>query len=403
MSPTTGQSGLAAIPESQRLAALPPYTVWLMRVAKQVSQKIEQGYDIINIGIGDPDIPTAPRVVAAGQAAAADPANHRYPDMRGVPAFREAMAARYERKFGVTLDPRTEVMASTGSQESLFNIALGFTNPGDITLAGDPGYPMHFAGPQLAGAHSLPVPLLAERGWAPDLAGIDDETADAARLLYLCYPNNPTGALVPDGAFEEAVDFARRHDVLIVHDFAYAEIALDGQQVRSILDVPGARDVAVELYSMTKGFSMAGWRLGAVLGHSELLDRYFDIKLQVDSGTFQAVQMAGVAALAPEGDEELAQRLDIYRARRELVCDALEAGGIPVQRPVATPYVWSPVPHGFEDCETFAQYVLNEIGVAISPGWAFGQGGVGNFRISLMAPDELLAEAAERLASLTMP
>lgn len=388
--------------ESERLAALPPYTVWLMRVAKQVSQKIDEGYDIINIGIGDPDLPTAPRVVAAGQAALADPANHRYPDMRGVPAFREAMAARYQDRFAVTLDPKTEVMASTGSQESLFNVALGFTNPGDLTLAGDPGYPMHFAGPQLAGATALPVPLLAERGWAADLDNIPQETADAARLLYLCYPNNPTGALVPDGAFEAAVAFAQRHDLLIVHDFAYAELTFEGERARSILDVPGARDVAVELYSMTKGHSMAGWRLGAVLGNQDILDRYFDIKLQVDSGTFQAVQVAGAAALAPAGDDELAERIAIYRRRRDLVCDALAAGGIEVQRPVATPYVWSPVPHGFEDCETFAQYVLNEIGVAISPGWAFGSAGVGNFRISLMAPDELLAQAADRLAGLNL-
>ncbi len=388
------------IPTSQRLTDLAPHTLWLTRLGAQLAQLSDEGADIINLGMGNPDRPTSPRVVKAGQQAMADPATHSYPRHRGLPAFNQALAEHYDATFGVALDPTSQIMPTTGSQEALFNLNLGFTNPGDVVLSGDPGYPIHFSGPILAGARSVYVPLREDSGYAPDFDAVDENTAAATTLMYLCYPNNPTGAPVPEGVFTEAVAFARKYDIIVVNDFAYGELGLDGYRPPSFLNTPGAMDVGVELFSMTKAYNMAGWRLGAVLGRSDVIDRYWEIKTEVDCGTFHAVQAAGAAALAPEGAADVEAMRQLYARRRDLVCDALEAGGVRVERQVATPYVWSPIPAGYESCEAFAQHVLATTHVAISPGWAFGPTGVNHFRISLMAPDDRLALAAERLARL---
>lgn len=392
----------SGLPGSARLSALSDHSVWLNRLRRQVRDLTDSGVDVINIGIGDPDLPTEPRVVEVGRRALLDPATHRYPDDRGSPVFREAMAEHYERRWGVTVDPTTEILPSTGSQEAINTLTMSLTDAGDDVIIGDPGYGSHFSAAALAGDHAVSVPLDGERGWRPDFSAVDRDAVERASLLVLCYPNNPTGVLVGSGVFEEAVAFARDHQLILMHDFAYAEIVYDGNDSTSIFQVPGARDVAVELYSMTKGYSMAGWRLGAVVGNADLIDRYWSVKCEFDNGTFEAVQRAGAAALAPAGDASVAERVDTYRRRRDMVVAALRAGGVPVTPPPATPYIWSPVPAGFESCEAFAQYVLAQTAVAISPGWAFGEHGTGNYRISLMAPDDRLAEAADRLAGLNL-
>lgn len=359
------------------------------------------GVDVINLGLGNPDLPTPPHVVEAGQRALADPATHRYPSFRGRSEFTSAMARHYRDRWNVSLDSTTEIVPSTGSQEAINTVVAAYSDRDDAVIAGDPGYGVHFSAAALAGTDAVSLPLDPVT-WQPDFAALDPTAVEAASVVILCFPNNPTGALVGADTFDAAVDFARRHDLVLVHDFAYAEIVFDGHDSTSVFETPGARDVAVELYSMTKGYSMAGWRLGAVIGNPDLIDRYLTFKAEIDNGTFDAVQLAGAAALDPDRQDALAEHVAVYRRRRDLVCEALAAGGVPVTPPPATPYIWSPVPAGFESCATFAQYVLDEVGVAISPGWAFGEHGTGHYRISLMASDEVLAVAAERLASLNL-
>ncbi len=390
-----------SLPDSSRLSGLAPHTIWLFRLDAKIAELRAAGADIINLGVGNPDQPTHPDVVAAGQLALADPANHRYPDQTGTPQFRQAVAHYYARNFGVSdLDPESQVVPTLGSQEALFNLTMAFTSPGDVVLSGDPGYPIHVSGPVLAGATPEYIPLDPSRGFAPDYASVPAAVAEAAKLMYLCYPNNPTGAVGTPEIFEEAIAFAHEHGVFIVHDFAYGDLGLDGFRPRSFLATPGAIEVGVELYSLTKGHNMAGWRVGSVVGRADAIERYLAVKAEVDCGTFHAVQAAAVAALAPSADAATRELSDMYTRRREVVAGALEQAGIPVQRQRATPYVWSPVPNGYESCEAFAQFVLETANVAISPGWAFGPSGTGYFRISLMADDAVLAEAASRLAAL---
>lgn len=387
--------------DSARLAALSVHTLWLQQLRDKVEVMEASGVDVINLGLGNPDLPTPPHVVEAAQAALTDPATHRYPSFRGRPEFTSAMARHYLDRWGVALDPATAIVPSTGSQEAINTVVAAFSDRGDVVLAGDPGYGVHFSAAALAGTDAVSLPLDPVT-WQPDFAALDPAHVAAASVMFLCYPNNPTGVLAGAQTFAAAVDFARRHDVVLVHDFAYAEIAFDGHTTTSVFETAGARDVAVELYSMTKGYSMAGWRLGAVVGNPDLIDRYLTFKAEIDNGTFDAVQLAGAAALDPHRQDVLEEHVAVYRRRRDLVCAALEAGGVPVTPPPATPYIWSPVPPGFESCAAFAQYVLDEVAVAISPGWAFGEHGTDHYRISLMAPDEDLAVAAERLASLNL-
>jgi LL-diaminopimelate aminotransferase len=310
------------------------------------------------------------------------------------------VARFYERRFGVTLDPETEVMAAIGAKECIFNLNLAFLDPDSVTLAADPGYPVYTGGPLLAGAESHLMPLVPERRFAPDLGAIPADVLARARLMFFNYPNNPTGAIAPDGFFDEVVALARENDILAVHDNAYSETTYDGYVAPSFLATPGAKDVGVEVFSLSKGYNMTGWRCAAIVGNAEAIEHYWRLKSNIDSGLFEAVQLAGVAALAPEIDAEVKAMNAVYQRRRDLVCDALAQAGVDVTPPKGTIYIWAPVPHGFASAAAYCEHVLEEAGVVISPGGAYGASGEGFFRISLTTPDERLLEAVQRIRQL---
>ncbi len=383
---------------SERLERIPPYL--FAELERKIAAKRAAGVDVISLGIGDPDTPTYAPIVAAARAAVADPSTHQYPSNRGRSEFREAVAAFYARRFGVTLDPETQVIPAIGAKECIFNLNLAFLDPGDVALAADPGYPVYTSGPILAGAEPTIMPLVPELGFVPDLDAITDETARRAKLLFVNYPNNPTGAVVPDGFFERLVEFARAHDILVVHDAAYTETAFDGYVPPSFLATPGALEVGVEVFSLSKGYNMTGWRCAAIVGNAEALQLYWRLKTNIDSGLFEAVQLAGAAALAPEVDADVAHMNEIYSRRRDIVCEALGAIGVDVTPPRATIYVWAPVPDGYDTAAAYCEHVLEEAAVVISPGGAYGPSGEGWFRISLTTPDERLVEAVNRLGRL---
>jgi LL-diaminopimelate aminotransferase len=376
---------------SKRLERLPPYL--FAELERKVSEQKAAGVDVISLGIGDPDTPTPEPVIAALAAAAADPGTHRYPSNRGRPELRDAFARFYERRFGVAIDPDTEIVPALGAKECVFNLNMAFLDPDTIALAADPGYPVYTGGPLLAGAEAVLMPLLPERGFAPDLDSIGGDVAARARLLYLNYPNNPTGAVVPEGLFERAVEFGREHDVLIVHDASYTETTFDGYVAPSFLETPGAKEVGVEVFSLSKGWNMTGWRTAALIGNADAVNAYWHLKTNIDSGMFEAVQLAAAAALDAGPPEEMQV---IYQHRRDLVCDALAEIGVEVTRPKGTIYVWAPVPEGHTSA-SYCELVLEESGVVVSPGGAYGPNGEGFFRISLTVPDARLAEAMERL------
>jgi LL-diaminopimelate aminotransferase len=383
---------------SSRLEKIPPYL--FAELERKIAAKRAAGVDVISLGIGDPDTPTYGQIVAAAQAAVADPSTHTYPSNRGRSEFRQAIAAFYRRRFGVKLDPETEVMAAIGAKECIFNLNLTFLDPGDVALAADPGYPVYTGGPLLVGGEAFLMPLLPERGFAPDLDAIPAEVLQRARLLFLNYPNNPTGAIVPDGLFEAAVDLATAHELLIVHDNAYSETTYDGYVAPSFLSTPGAIDVGVEVFSLSKGYNMTGWRCAAIVGNAAAIGQYWRLKSNVDSGLFDAVQLAGAAALQPEVDAEVNAMNAVYQRRRDLVCAALAQAGVQVTPPKGSIYVWAPVPEGFQSAAAYCEHVLERAAVVISPGSAYGRSGEGFFRISLTTPDERLLEAVERIRRL---
>jgi len=383
---------------SRRLDLVPPYL--FAELERKVAAKRASGIDVISLGIGDPDMPTYEPIVAAAQRAVADPSTHRYPSNRGRQDFREAVAAFYRRRFGVELDPDTEVMPAIGAKECIFNLNLAFLDPGDVALAADPGYPVYTGGPLLAGAEPVLMALEPERGFAPALEEIPAEALERARLLFLNYPNNPTGAIAPDGLFEQVVAMATEHDLLAVHDNAYSEITFDGYVAPSFLQTPGAKEVGVEVFSLSKGYNMTGWRCAAIVGNAEAIAHYWRLKSNIDSGLFEAVQLAGVTALGPGLDVHVRGMNEIYARRRDLVCDALAQAGVDVTPPKATIYVWAPVPPGFESAAAYCEHVLERAAVVITPGGAYGPNGEGFFRISLTAPEDRLLEAVERLRSL---
>ncbi len=383
---------------SSRLDLIPPYM--FAELERKVRAKRAAGVDVINLGIGDPDTPTYPQIVEAMQRAVTDPSTHKYPSNRGRQEFREAVAAFYARRFGVELDPQTEVMAAIGAKECIFNLNLAFLDPGDVTLASDPGYPVYTGGPLLAGGQPVLMPLLAERGFGPDLEAITAEQREQARLMFLNYPNNPTGAVIPDGLFEEVVAFAREHEILAVHDNAYSETTYDGYVAPSFLQTPGAKEVGVEVFSLSKGYNMTGWRCAAIVGNAQAIDHYWHLKSNIDSGNFEAVQLAGAAALGPGLEAEKQKMNAVYQRRRDLVCDALAQAGVEVTAPKGTIYIWAPIPAGFESSAAYCEHVLEQAAVIISPGGAYGASGEGYFRISLTTPDERLLEAVERIRQL---
>ncbi len=383
---------------SERLSRIPPYL--FAELERKIAAKQAAGVDVISLGIGDPDRPTPALIVEAMQEAVTESETHRYPSNRGRHDFRVALSDFYERRFDVDVDPDGEIIPAIGAKEAIFNLNLAFLDPGDAALASDPGYPVYTGGPLLAGADPVVMPLVPELGFVPDLDAIDEQTAGRARLMYLNYPNNPTGAVVPEGFFERVVAFARSYEILVVHDNAYSETTYDGYRAPSFLATPGAKEVGIEVFSLSKGYNMTGWRCAAILGNAQAIETYWRLKTNIDSGLFEAVQLAGVAALSPDCDAEVASMNELYRRRRNLVCEALGKIGIHIQPPKGTIYVWAPIPAGFESSAAYCEHVLEQAAVVISPGSAYGPSGEGWFRISLTTPDDRLAEAVERLGSL---
>jgi LL-diaminopimelate aminotransferase len=378
---------------ADRVAALPPYL--FARIEQKIEECQNRGVDVISLGIGDPDLPTPPHIVQALKEQADNPANHRYPSSVGLPAFRQAVAGWYRNRFGVLLDPRSEVVTLIGSKEGIAHISFCYLNPGDYALVPDPGYPVYAIGAALAGAENYLLPLQAERGFLPDFSAVPVQVARRAKLLWLNYPNNPTGAVASLDFFREAVSFARSYDLIICHDAPYTEITFDGYVAPSFLQAEGAREVGIEFHSLSKTYNMTGWRLGWAAGNAEVVRVLGSLKSNLDSGVFQAVQYAGIAALTGPQDC-VRETLAVYQERRKIVVQGLRALGWPVDPPKATIYVWVPVPLPYTSTE-FAELVLEKAGVVLTQGIGYGACGEGYFRISLTTPTERLAEAFRRL------
>ncbi len=380
---------------ARRLDGVPPYL--FAEIERRIEAMRADGVDVISLGIGDPDLPTPPAVVEALQRAVAEPRTHQYPSNRGLAAFRDAVAGFYAQRFGVEVDPATEVMPVLGGKEAVAHVAFACLDPGDVALAPDPGYPPYTSGPVFAGADVHYLPLAAANAFMPRLDAIPQGVASRANLLYFNYPNNPTGAVVADGFFSDAAAFAREHGLVAVHDSAYTEIAFDGYSPPSFLSTPGAKDVGAEIFSLSKGWNMTGWRIGWIAGNADVVERYRQLKTNLDSGMFDALQLAGTAALT-EAHDFPREMSEVYRRRRDLMIDALGAIGIAAEPPRATPYLWIRVPDG-HDSASFTELVLAQAAVIVSPGPSFGPSGEGYVRISLTVPDARLEEAASRIAS----
>jgi LL-diaminopimelate aminotransferase len=380
---------------ARRLDQVPPYL--FAELERKIAAKSREGIDVISLGIGDPDLPTPQAIVDAAAQAMRDPSTHRYPTNHGTDEFRETVAAFYRDRFGVELDPASEVVPALGGKEAVGHIAMALLDPGDLALSPEPGYPPYTSGPVFSGAEVHYLPLTEENGFFPDLDAIPATLAGRANLLYLDYPNNPTGAVVPGGAFERAVEFGRRHDLVVVHDNAYSEITFDGYVAPSFLEIPGAKEVGVEIFSLSKGWNMTGWRAAWVAGNADVVERFRQLKSNLDSGLFEAVQRASVVALTDERDFPR-QMSEVYARRRDLLVEALAGIGLEVEPPRATPYFWVRVPEGHTS-ESFATLVLEQANVVVSPGTGYGESGEGFVRLSLTVPDDRLEEAVRRIES----
>ncbi len=386
-------------PGARRTQTLPTYIA--QQLAARVAEARARGIDVISLGVGDPDLPPPAEARAFLAAAVQRTDVAHYPSNRGLAELREAVAAFYEARFGVRLDPEREVLPLLGAKEGIAHLALASLDPGDVSLIADPGYPVYASGAILAGAEPVSLPLLPELAFQPDLAAVPPRVAERARLLTLGYPNNPTGAVVEDDLFERIVAFADRHDVPVCHDNAYSEITWGDYTAPSFLQTPGAREVGVEILSLSKAYSAPGWRVAFCVGNAGILERYTRMRTHVDAGMFVALQRAAIHLLGrPEAERRELSAL--YERRAAIVCDALEAAGSPVVRPRGAMYVWLPVPEGPRPGASlrFADLALERAAVVVLPGAAYGAGGEGHVRLALTVPDDRLAEAMARLASV---
>lgn len=378
---------------ARTIQQLPPYL--FARIEKLIAEAKAQGKDVISLGIGDPDRPTPPHIIAKLIEESQNPANHQYPSSVGMLEYRQAVADWYQGRFGVSLDPKTEVVSLLGSKEGIAHISFCYLNPGDLCLVPDPGYPVYAIGAMLANANSYAMPLLPENKYLPDLKAIPEEIAREAKMMFINYPNNPVGATATLEFFEEVVAFARKYDILVCHDAAYTEVYFDGKAPLSFLQAEGAKEVGIEFHSVSKTYNMTGWRVGWAAGNAEVIDVLGRFKSNVDSGVFQAVQHAAITALTASQDcvEEMRQ---VYQARRDAVIAGLRKMGWNIEAPPATIYVWAPVPKGFTSA-TFAELVLEKAGVVITPGLGYGERSDGYFRIALTQEVERIEEALRRM------
>ncbi len=382
---------------AKRLAALPPY---LFAAIDKVKEEVRAtGKDIISLGIGDPDLPTPDFIIEALHQAAKNPANHQYPSYVGMLAFRQAVADWYKERFGVSLNAADEVVALIGSKEGIAHFPMAFINPGDMALVATPNYPVYGSATNFAGGTVEYLPLTDENDFLPDLDSISSDTWKRATMIFVNYPNNPTAATAPDAFYQKLIAKAREFNVIVAHDAAYTEVYFDpAKKPRSILEFPGAKDVAIEFHSLSKTYNMTGWRIGMAVGNPQLVAGLGKIKENVDSGAFQAVQEAGVAALK-HGEPYAEKYRAIYKERRDVMCAALKKAGIEHHVPEATFYIWCKTPKGFTSAD-FVTKVLRQTGVVVTPGNGFGTPGEGYFRISLTVPTQRLEEAVSRIVNL---
>lgn len=386
---------------AQRIKELPPYL--FAEIDRMRREAAARGMDLIDLGVGDPDLPTPQEIVQRAMAAVADPGNHRYPSYEGMLSFREAAASYMKKRFGVEVNAETEVVSLIGSKEGIAHLPLAFINPGDLALVPSPGYPVYGTATLFAGGESYFMPLLKQNGFLPDLEAVPQEVRNKAKLMFLNYPNNPTAAVADEAFFSEAVKFAQRHGIILCHDAAYAEVYYNEAKPASLLQIPGSKEVAVEFHSLSKTYNMTGWRLGFVCGNRQVVAALGKIKTNIDSGVFQAIQVAGAYALS--ADQSSAARMrQVYQERRDLLVDGLRKAGLKVDPPAATFYLWVPVPEGYTS-SSFTAHLLNASGIVSTPGVGFGQAGEGYVRMSLTVATDRIKEAAERIqtCSFRMP
>lgn len=379
--------------EAQRIKNLPPYL--FARIEKLIAEKREAGVDIISLGIGDPDMPTPDYIIEELKKEAENPVNHQYPSSVGMLSYRRAVADWYRERFGVEIDPAREVVSLIGSKEGIAHISWCYLNPGDTVLVPDPGYPVYAGGSILAGAEPYYVSLKRENGFLPVLEDIPADVARQAKMMFINYPNNPTGAVAGEDFYNSIIAFAREYNILLCHDAAYSEMAYDGYKPPSFLQFPGAKDVGIEFHSVSKTFNMTGWRIGWAAGHPEVVESLGRLKSNLDSGQFQAVQYAAMKGLTGPKDAVLEMQ-KVYQERRDILVDALNSMGWNLEKPKATFYVWAPVPEGYTS-ESFAELVLEKAGVVITPGTGYGENGAGFFRIALTVSKERMMEALDRI------
>jgi len=384
---------------SERIKKIPPYL--FAEIDRSIERKRSQGVDVISLGIGDPDIPTPENIVDRLCKAAHDPRNHRYPSYAGMPAFREAAAGWYKKRFNVSLDAGKEVLALIGSKEGIAHIPLAFVNPGDVVLFTDPGYPVYRIGTILAGGNPVEVPLLEENDFLPDYSSIKKGDAKKAEILYINYPNNPTAAVAGKEFFKETVDFATENGIIVCHDAPYSEMAYDGYKAPSFLETKGAKEVGVEFHSLSKTYNMTGWRIGFAVGNPDVISGLGKIKENVDSGAFQAVQEAGIEALTGPQDS-IERNVKTFKERRDLMVDGLNDLGFDVRKPKATFYLWFRIPGKYKSSVKFSSDLLDNAGVVMTPGVGFGRYGEGFVRCALTQPKERLSEVLDRIKKLNL-
>lgn len=379
---------------SKRMETLAPYP--FVEISRKIAEKRAKGETVISFAIGDPDMPTPQNIIDTLCQAAQDRANHRYPETEGLLELRQAIAGWYKKRFDISLDAKEEVLPLIGSKEGIAHITLCFIDPGDIALVPDPGYPVYSVSTMLAGGESYYMPLTEENNFLPDLEAIPAHILDKAKLLWISYPNNPTGAVADLDFFNRVVGFARQHDLTICHDAAYSEIVYDGYQAASFLQADGAKEIGVEFHSLSKSYNMTGWRIGMVVGNARVIKALREVKSNLDSGIPQAIQYAAIEALTGPQDY-IKQKNDTYQRRRDLVVDTLNSIGLQAKVPKASIYIWAKVPEGYTSLE-FTNDLLNKLGVVVTPGTGFGKNGEGYVRLSLTVPDAGLVKGLSRLA-----
>ena len=384
------------IEKAKRIDQIPPYL--FAEIDKKKEEMRKKGMDLIDLGIGDPDLPTPQPIIERLKKASEDPRNHHYPSYEGMIEFRTAAAQWFERRFGITFDPKTEVLTLIGSKEGIAHIPLAFVNPGDYVLVPSPGYPVYRVATLLAGGTPYFLPLLKENGFLPKLSEIPKEVAERSKLLFINYPNNPTSAIAERPFFEEVIAFARRYGIIVCHDAAYSELAFDGYRPLSFFEVEGAKEVGIEFHSLSKTFNMTGWRIGFAVGNQEIVSGLGRVKTNIDSGLFQAIQEAGIEALH-HFDTPIPNIIRIYEGRRDVMVKGLREMGLEVDLPRATFYLWIRVPRGYTSAQ-FATLLIEQAGIVATPGNGFGEAGEGYIRMTLTVGESRLKEAIERLKKI---